>query len=89
MNNPMGAIHTIHFVGIGGVGMAGIAEVLLNLGYDVQGSDLRGSRATERLQRLGAVCVQLCPEGQTGCTGQAGPDPVAGSDVSSGRSSRS
>ena len=58
MNDPMGAIHTIHFVGIGGVGMAGIAEVLLNLGYDVQGSDLRGSRTTERLERLGASCFQ-------------------------------
>ena len=36
-----GPIHRIHFVGIGGAGMAGIAEVLLNLGYAVQGSDLK------------------------------------------------
>ena len=38
----------LHFVGIGGIGMSGIAEVLLNLGYDVQGSDLKASRITER-----------------------------------------
>ncbi|WP_417523560.1 UDP-N-acetylmuramate--L-alanine ligase [Marinovum sp.] len=44
----------IHFVGIGGIGMSGIAEVLLNLGYRVQGSDLKGSKITERLERLGA-----------------------------------
>lgn len=44
----------IHFVGIGGIGMSGIAEVLLNLGYKVQGSDLKASKITERLERLGA-----------------------------------
>ncbi|MGY3439472.1 MULTISPECIES: UDP-N-acetylmuramate--L-alanine ligase [unclassified Marinovum] len=44
----------IHFVGIGGIGMSGIAEVLLNLGYQVQGSDLKGSKITERLEGLGA-----------------------------------
>lgn len=44
----------IHFVGIGGIGMSGIAEVLLNLGYPVTGSDLRSSEATKRLQGLGA-----------------------------------
>ena len=44
----------IHFVGIGGVGMSGIAEVLLNLGYRVSGSDLRESETTRRLARLGA-----------------------------------
>ncbi|MEJ6395324.1 UDP-N-acetylmuramate--L-alanine ligase [Gymnodinialimonas sp. 2305UL16-5] len=44
----------IHFVGIGGIGMSGIAEVLLNHGYDVQGSDLRPSKITERLKDLGA-----------------------------------
>jgi len=47
-------IRQIHFVGIGGIGMSGIAEVLLNLGYRVSGSDLRASQATERLVRLGA-----------------------------------
>ena len=44
----------IHFVGIGGIGMSGIAEVLLNLGYQVQGSDLKGSKITDRLASLGA-----------------------------------
>ncbi len=47
-------IGLIHFVGIGGIGMSGIAEVLLNLGYQVQGSDLRASPITERLAKLGA-----------------------------------
>lgn len=44
----------IHFVGIGGIGMSGIAEVLLNLGYRVSGSDLRRSPITDRLARMGA-----------------------------------
>ncbi|MGE3867507.1 MAG: UDP-N-acetylmuramate--L-alanine ligase, partial [Hyphomonadaceae bacterium] len=44
----------VHFVGIGGIGMSGIAEVLLNLGYEVQGSDARESANTERLRALGA-----------------------------------
>jgi UDP-N-acetylmuramate--alanine ligase len=43
----------IHFVGIGGIGMSGIAEVLLNLGYAVSGSDLKGSDTTRRLAALG------------------------------------
>jgi UDP-N-acetylmuramate--alanine ligase len=47
-------IQRIHFVGIGGIGMSGIAEVLLTLGYGVSGSDLRSSATTERLSRLGA-----------------------------------
>ncbi|MEM6388752.1 MAG: UDP-N-acetylmuramate--L-alanine ligase [Pseudomonadota bacterium] len=44
----------IHFVGIGGIGMSGIAEVLLNHGYQVQGSDLKASKITDRLHDLGA-----------------------------------
>ena len=48
-----GKIEKIHFVGIGGIGMSGIAEVLLNLGYKVSGSDLRQSDTTERLASLG------------------------------------
>lgn len=48
-----GKIEKIHFVGIGGIGMSGIAEVLLNLGYKVSGSDLRESDTTERLRGLG------------------------------------
>ena len=50
----MRRINTIHFVGIGGSGMCGIAEVLLNLGYAVQGSDLRASAVTQWLTGLGA-----------------------------------
>ncbi|RRV46234.1 UDP-N-acetylmuramate--L-alanine ligase [Pseudomonas sp. p106] len=50
----MGRIHRIHFVGIGGVGMCGIAEVLLNLGYEVSGSDLKVSPVTQRLESFGA-----------------------------------
>ena len=44
----------LHFIGIGGIGMSGIAEVLLNLGYEISGSDLKLSATTERLTRLGA-----------------------------------
>jgi len=55
MTDRMRKIHKIHFVGIGGVGMAGIAEVLLNLNYVVQGSDLKATRATRRLESLGAT----------------------------------
>ncbi|MEL6793012.1 MAG: UDP-N-acetylmuramate--L-alanine ligase, partial [Pseudomonadota bacterium] len=47
-------IGALHFVGIGGIGMSGIAEVLLNLGYQVQGSDLKSSPITERLEKMGA-----------------------------------
>jgi UDP-N-acetylmuramate--alanine ligase len=46
-------IGSIHFVGIGGIGMSGIAEVLLNLNYKVQGSDIKKSPITERLEKLG------------------------------------
>ncbi len=48
-------IKTIHFVGIGGIGMSGIAELLLNLGYSVSGSDVRRSAITDRLASLGAA----------------------------------
>lgn len=44
----------MHFIGIGGVGMSGIAEILINLGFDVSGSDLKESETTKRLQTLGA-----------------------------------
>ena len=54
----MRRIETIHFVGIGGSGMGGIAEVLINLGYRVQGSDLKPNAITERLAALGAkICI--------------------------------
>jgi UDP-N-acetylmuramate--alanine ligase len=48
-----GRTHRIHFIGIGGAGMSGIAEVLLNLGYQISGSDQRLTEVTERLVRLG------------------------------------
>jgi UDP-N-acetylmuramate--alanine ligase len=51
-------IQRIHFVGIGGIGMSGIAEVLLNLGYQISGSDLRNSAVTERLAALGASILE-------------------------------
>ncbi len=54
MSSQMGSIHRVHFVGIGGVGMGGIAEVLINLGYAVQGSDVKQNPITERLASLGA-----------------------------------
>jgi len=70
MQTPMRRVRRIHLLGIGGSGMAGIAEVLLNLGYQVSGSDLKDSAATRRLTGLGAR-IEL------------GHDParVAGADV--------
>jgi hypothetical protein len=70
MTDRMRKIHNIHFVGIGGVGMAGIAEVLLNLDYAVQGSDLRATRVTRRLESLKRLFMMrtlwsfqaLCPK---------------------------
>jgi UDP-N-acetylmuramate--alanine ligase len=63
-------IQRIHFVGIGGIGMSGIAEVLLNLGYRISGSDLKNSAVTQRLAALGATVF----EGHTAAN-------VAGADV--------
>ncbi len=54
MKDRMRRIHAIHFVGIGGSGMCGIAEVLVNLGYSVQGSDIKAGDTTRRLEKLGA-----------------------------------
>lgn len=66
----MRRIRRIHFVGIAGSGMNGIAEVLLNLGYEVSGSDLQANAVTERLRGCGAVVYQ----------GHAA-DHIAGCDV--------
>jgi UDP-N-acetylmuramate--alanine ligase len=55
IDDRMRRIQRIHFVGIGGSGMSGIAEVLVNLGYEVQGSDLKGNAVTQRLARLGVT----------------------------------
>ena len=53
MRSLPGSIGPLHFIGIGGIGMSGIAEVLHNLGYNVQGSDLAESANTRRLVGLG------------------------------------
>ena len=50
-------VKRVHFVGIGGSGMSGIAEVLVNLGFEVSGSDINDNAATRRLQGLGAKVV--------------------------------
>ena len=49
------ALGPVHFVGIGGIGMSGIAEIMLKIGYAVQGSDAKSSANTERLEKLGAT----------------------------------
>ena len=51
-------IQHVHFVGIGGIGMSGIAEVLANLGFRVSGSDAKVSSVTQRLQKLGVEFVE-------------------------------
>ncbi len=53
MVTMFGRVNRVHLVGIGGVGMGGIAEILLNLGFDVSGSDLRRNAITQRLEQLG------------------------------------
>jgi UDP-N-acetylmuramate--alanine ligase len=55
MIKRMRRIHCVHFVGIGGSGMSGIAEVMLSLGYKVQGSDLKANKQTRRLEEQGAT----------------------------------
>src|SRR5437870_3719286 len=47
-------IGPVHFIGIGGIGMSGIAEIMMRTGYTVQGSDAKASANTERLEKLGA-----------------------------------
>jgi UDP-N-acetylmuramate--alanine ligase len=62
-----GKVRRIHFVGIGGIGMSGIAEVLLNQGFEVQGSDLRTGKAVDRLRSMGAkVFIGHEPENVSG-----------------------
>ena len=66
-------LRRIHFVGIGGSGMSGIAEVLLTLGYTVSGSDLAENAATRRLASLGAqIRLQLLAQVQKGRGAGAG-----------------
>jgi len=54
IQNWMRRIDHVHFVGIGGVGMGGIAEVMVHLGYSVSGSDMARNALVERLESLGA-----------------------------------
>ncbi len=54
----------VHFIGIGGIGMSGIAEILLNLGFQVSGSDLRRIAVTERLAKLGATILRRPRRGE-------------------------
>ncbi|MFQ5482226.1 MAG: UDP-N-acetylmuramate--L-alanine ligase [Nitrospinaceae bacterium] len=64
----LGKTQRIHFIGIGGAGMSGIAEVLINLGYEVTGSDLSRSPVTEHLERMGArLSFGHAPEHVTDC----------------------
>ena len=58
-------IRHLHFVGIGGIGMSGIAELLINLGYEVSGSDLHASPITRRLEQLGGIIYIGHEAGQT------------------------
>ena len=63
MNRKMKRLRTVHFVGMGGSGMSGIAEVMIGLGYKIQGSDIRMSEQLERLKSLGArVFLNHLPE---------------------------
>lgn len=63
----LGKTKHIHFIGIGGIGMSGIAELLINLGYAVSGSDLRTSPVIKRLERLGGnIFISHSPENITG-----------------------
>ena len=67
-DNAMRRIRHIHFVGIGGAGMSGIAEVLLNLGYAISGSDLRANAASQRLASQGAnIYLGHSPKYISGC----------------------
>jgi UDP-N-acetylmuramate--alanine ligase len=75
-----GDVGPIHFVGIGGIGMSGIAEVLLNHGYVVQGSDLKASKITKRLENIGALVF----EGQAAANLEAAEVVVISSAIKPG-----
>ena len=62
----LGRTRRIHFVGIGGIGMSGIAELLANLGYEVSGSDAKRSDVTERLEGLGVRVQRVTTRGNVG-----------------------
>ena len=58
MSGVLGQARRIHFIGVGGIGMSGIAELLVNLGYEVSGSDMQRTDITDRLESLGARITQ-------------------------------
>ena len=62
----MGRVKSIHFVGVGGSGMSGIAEVLVNQGFEISGSDLAESKVTQRLRSLGVKCLHRASGGTGG-----------------------
>ncbi|MCP8900243.1 UDP-N-acetylmuramate--L-alanine ligase [Gilvimarinus xylanilyticus] len=85
----MRRIRRIHFIGIGGAGMSGIAEVLLNQGYEISGSDLKESSVTMRLKELGArICIGHSAENIAGvdvvvnssAVGESNPEMIAARD---------
>jgi UDP-N-acetylmuramate--alanine ligase len=65
----IGLMRKVHFVGVGGIGMSGLAEILLNLGYEVSGSDLRASEITQRLETLGLTFFEGHDAAQLGDAG--------------------
>ena len=74
-------VRRIHFVGVGGSGMSGIAEVLANLGYQVSGSDLAANAATKRLlQRAVALLLRVGGRLRQGRNGAERPDKSGGCD---------
>ena len=81
----LGKIRKIHFVGIGGIGMSGIAEVLLNLGFQVSGSDQKATPVTERLASLGAKVF----EGHAASNASEAQVVVVSSAVHAGQSGNS
>ena len=76
VQNWMRRIDHVHFVGIGGVGMGGIAEVMVNLGYSVSGSDMARNALVERLESLGArVFIGHDESNVEGCLLYTSPSP--------------
>src|SRR5690349_5071783 len=59
-------VKNVHFVGVGGIGMSGIAEVLCDLGFSVSGSDLKKSNSTDRLEKMGARIFEGHDESNVG-----------------------
>ena len=67
-DSTMGRVRNIHFVGIGGAGMSGIAEILHNLGYKISGSDMKSNHVTSHLQKMGITVKQGHDASQIVCS---------------------